>query len=91
MSVNLTNLLHELTAAGLDLTDFELSDADLEQIAAGMSKGGGGGGGGRSGGGGDPVMQGFNRLNAFANWQWQVQRNTGTNTRTYGGYPVPRR
>jgi hypothetical protein len=69
------------------VTDPELTDADLEHIVAG--KGGGGGGGG------DPVMQGFNRLNGLSNFQrstldntWRLQRNLGTNRRTYSGRRV---
>jgi hypothetical protein len=49
----------------------DLTDADLEHIVAG--KGGGGGGGG------DSVMRGFNRLNAFQNFQARSFANSGVN------------
>jgi hypothetical protein len=50
----------------------ELTDADLEHIVAGK----GGGGGGR---GGDSVMRGFDRLNAFQNFQARSFANSGVN------------
>jgi hypothetical protein len=48
----------------------ELTDADLEHIVAGK------GGGGR---GGDSVMRGFDRLNAFQNFQARSFANSGVN------------